>query len=122
VTDRPGNPVLLLQIIEQRKTLLDFFEIPIHCLLCLWRERRRKPPAFPGKDGGQENFFRDARAREFAESESSKTMAQLDGLPDYRAPANERSGPAFDGERKEPVGSGPVRGPSDGEWRNRGRS
>jgi len=37
VTDRPGNPVLLLQIIEQRKALLEFFEIPTHGLFCLWR-------------------------------------------------------------------------------------
>ena len=70
---------------------------------------------------GRGKFFRDARAREFAEPESAKTMAQLGDRPDYRAPANEPSGLAFDGERKEPVGSGPVRGPSDGAWRNRAR-
>lgn len=70
---------------------------------------------------GRGKFFRDARAREFAEPESAKTMAQLGDRPDYRAPANEPRGRAFDGERKEPVGSGPVRGPSDGAWRNRAR-
>ena len=37
VTDRPGNPVQLLQIIEQRKALLEFFEILAHGLFCLWR-------------------------------------------------------------------------------------
>jgi len=56
VTDRPGNPVLLLQIIEQRKALLEFFEIPTHGLAS-GGERRRKPPAFPGKDGGQGKIF-----------------------------------------------------------------
>ena len=70
---------------------------------------------------GRGKFLRDARAREFAEPESAKTMAQLDDRPDYRARANERSGRAFDGERKVPVGSGPVRGPSDEAWRNRAR-
>ena len=70
---------------------------------------------------GRGKFFRDARAREFAEPESAKTMAQLGDRTDYRAPANEPSGRAFDGERKVPVGSGPVRGPSDGAWRNRAR-
>src|SRR5438309_1905555 len=41
---------------------------------------------------GREKFFRDARAREFAEPESAKTMAQLGDRTDYRAPANEPSG------------------------------
>ena len=68
---------------------------------------------------GRENFFRDARAREFAEPESAKTMGQLGDRPDYRAPANEPSGRAFDGKRKEPVGSGPVRGPSGAALKDR---
>jgi len=67
---------------------------------------------------GREKFFRDARAREFAEPESAKTMAQLGDRPDYRAPANEPSGRAFDGERKEPVGSNLARGPSGEAWRD----
>jgi hypothetical protein len=30
VTDRPGNPVLLLQVIEQRKALFQFFDVLAH--------------------------------------------------------------------------------------------
>ena len=37
VAGRSGDPVLLPQIIEQRKALLEFFEILAHSLLCLWR-------------------------------------------------------------------------------------
>ena len=121
VTSRLGDPVLLPQIIEQRKTLLEFFEILAHGLFCLWGERRRRWPAFPGKDGGWRNFLRAAGARGFAEPEPAKRKAPLRDRPDYLAPANKPSERAFDGERKEPVGSSPVRGPSDGAWRNRAR-
>ena len=37
VTGRPGNPVLLLKIIEQRKALLEIFEILAHGLFRLWK-------------------------------------------------------------------------------------
>ena len=53
VTGRPGDPVLLPQIIEQRKALFEFFEILAHgAVLPPGGERRRRRPAFPGKDGG----------------------------------------------------------------------
>jgi len=35
VTGRPGDPVLLPQIIKQRKALLEFFEILTHGAVCL---------------------------------------------------------------------------------------
>jgi hypothetical protein len=39
VTDRPGSPVLLPQIIEQWQTLFQFFDVLAHALFCLWRRR-----------------------------------------------------------------------------------
>ena len=54
VTGRPGDPVLLPQIIEQWKALFEFFEVLAHGAVASGCERRRKSPAFPGKDGGQE--------------------------------------------------------------------
>ena len=35
VTSRPGDPVLLPQIIEQRKALFEFFEVLAHGAVCL---------------------------------------------------------------------------------------
>ena len=122
VSGRPGDPILLPQIIEQRKALFQFFDILAHgAVLPLEAERRRRRPAFPGKDGGREKFLRAAGAREFAEPESAKTKAQLADRSDHHAPASEPCGRAFGGERKEPVGSGPARGPSDGVWKDRAR-
>src|SRR6266550_7024263 len=53
VASRPGNPVLLSQIIEQRKALFEIFEVLAHGAVASGGERRRRWPAFPGKDGGQ---------------------------------------------------------------------
>jgi len=90
VTCRPRNPVLLSQIIEQRQTLFEFFEVLAHgAVLPSESERRRRWPAFPGKDGGWRNFLRAAAAREFAEPESAKTKAQLGDPPEHRASASE---------------------------------
>ena len=90
VADRPGDPVLLLQIIEQRKALLEFFEILAHgAVSASESERRGRWPAFPGKDGGWRNFLRAAGAREPAEPESAKTKAQLGDQPEHQAPASE---------------------------------
>jgi hypothetical protein len=70
---------------------------------------------------GRRKFVRDARAREFAESESARTKAQLGDRPDRRAPASEPRGRAFGEERKVPGGSGPGRGPSAEVWKDRAR-
>jgi hypothetical protein len=53
MTSRPSNPVLLPQIIEQRQALFEFFEVLTHgAVFASGRERTRRRPAFPGKDGG----------------------------------------------------------------------
>jgi len=109
----PGDPILLPQIIEQRKALFQFFDVLAHdAVLPLEASVGDWLPAFPGKDGGWRNFLRAARAREFAKPESARTKAQLGDRRDRHAPASEPCGRAFDGERKVPVGSGPGRGPS----------
>jgi hypothetical protein len=58
VTGGPGDPLLLPQIIEQRKTLFQFFEVLAHgTVLPLEANVGEGGPAFPGKDGGEgENF------------------------------------------------------------------
>ena len=78
VTGRPGNPVLLLQIIEQRKALFEFFEILAHgAVLPLEVNVEESRQHSQARMVGRGKFFRDAGAREFAEPESAKTMAQL---------------------------------------------
>jgi hypothetical protein len=52
MTGRSRDPVLLPQIVEQRKALFEFFEILAHGHFASGCERRRRRPAFPGKDGG----------------------------------------------------------------------
>ena len=53
VTGRPASPILLLQVIEQRKSLFEFFEILAHgAFFASGDEPKRKGAAFPGKDGG----------------------------------------------------------------------
>jgi len=91
VTSRLGDPVLLPQIIEQRKALFEFFEVLAHgAVLPSGSERRRRWAAFPGKDGGWRNFLRAAGAREFVEPpESAKTKAQLGDPPEHQVPASE---------------------------------
>lgn len=122
VADRPGDPVLLLQIIEQRKALLEFFEILAHgAVLPLEANVGEGGQHSQARMVGEGTFLRDARAREFAEPESAKTKPQLRDRPGRRAPASERRGRAFDGEKKGPVGNGPGRSTSGGAWRDRAR-
>jgi hypothetical protein len=63
MTSRPEDPVLLPQIIEQRKALFEFFEILAHGAVASGCERRRRWPAFPGKDGGWRKFFQSRRGQ-----------------------------------------------------------
>ena len=58
VTGRPGGPILLPQIVEQRQALFEFFDILAHGVVGLRRRTLEEGrPAFPGKDGGRgENF------------------------------------------------------------------
>ena len=86
VACRPAAPILLSQVIEQRKSLFESFEILAHgCVLAPGDERRGSQRAFPGKDGGhKEKFFRAVGARGSAEPELARDR------PDLGAPANER--------------------------------
>ena len=57
LTGRPGDPILLPQIIEQRQTLFQFFDVLAHgAVLPLETNVGEGGPAFPGKDGGQEKI------------------------------------------------------------------
>jgi hypothetical protein len=75
--------------IERRQALFEFFEILAHGAVASGCERKRRWPAFPGKDGGWRNFLRALRAREPAELESAKTKAQLGDPPEHQVPATE---------------------------------
>ena len=54
----PAGPILLSQVIEQRKPLFELFEILAHgAVFASGDEPKRRWAAFPGKDGGgAENF------------------------------------------------------------------
>ena len=58
LTRQPAGPILLSQVIEQRKSLFELFEILAHgAVFASGDEPKRKGAAFPGKDGGEtENF------------------------------------------------------------------
>ena len=58
VAGRPAGPFLLPQVVEQRQALFEFFNILAHgVVLPPEANVRRRPPAFPGNDGGRrENF------------------------------------------------------------------
>lgn len=85
-------------------------------------ERRRRPSAFPGEDGGWEKILlRGARAKEFAQPESDKTKAALGDRPDRRVSASDPRGQAFDAEKKPPVESAPNRSTSGEVWKDRAR-
>ena len=119
-SDRPGGPTLLPQIIEQRQTLFQFFDILAHgAVFPLEANVGEGGQHFQARMVGRREFLRAAGAREFAKPESAKSKAQLPDRSDHRAPTTEPCGRAFGGERKEPVGSGPGRGPSGGVWKDR---
>ena len=121
-SDRPGGPTLLPQIIEQRQTLFQFFGILAHgAVFPLEANVGEGGQHSQARMVGRGKFLRAAGAKEFAESESAKTKAQLHDRADHHAPTTEPCGRASGGERKEPVGSGPVRGPSGGVWKDRAR-
>jgi len=49
----PADPILLPQVIEQRKSSFELLEILAYgAVLALGEETRRRRAAFPGKDGG----------------------------------------------------------------------
>ena len=91
VTYRPGGPMLLPQIIEQRQALFEFFDILVHGAVLPPETsvgEGRQP--FQGTMVGGKHFLRDAGARGFAEPELAKT--KLRDSPDRPVPANERHG------------------------------
>jgi hypothetical protein len=50
----PATPILLSQVIEQRKSLFELFEILTHgAFFASGNEPKRKAAAFTGKDGGE---------------------------------------------------------------------
>ena len=90
VCGRPSDPILLPEIIEQRKMLFQFFDVlaqrrllPLKAKVGEGRQHSQARMVGKGK------FFRDARAREFAEPESAKTKDPLGDQPDHQAPASE---------------------------------
>ena len=53
LTRWPAGPILLSQVIEQRKSLFELFEILAHgAFFASADEPKRKGAAFPGEDGG----------------------------------------------------------------------
>src|SRR6266481_1665504 len=119
-SDRPGGPTLLPQIIEQRQTLFQFFDILAHgAVFPLEANVGEGSQHSQARMVGRRKFLRAARAKEFAEPESAKTKIQLADRSVHRTPASESCGRAFGKKRKEPAESGPVRGPSGGVWKDR---
>jgi hypothetical protein len=121
-SDRPGDPMLLPQIIEQRKALFQFFDILAHgAVLPLEANVGEGGQHSQARMVGRRKFLRAAEARGYAEPESAQTKVQLGDRADQQAPTIEPRGRAFRGERKGPVGSGPVRGPSGEVWKDQAR-
>ena len=77
-TGRLTGPVLLPQIIQQRHSPLECFDVLAHSAFLPPEPsvggRRRQSQA---RMVGERNFFKDAKARELAEPESSRTTAPL---------------------------------------------
>ena len=64
------SPVMLLQILNQRRPPLECFDVFAHgTFFASGAKRRSIMPVIPGKDGGQRTFFKDARARGSARRE-----------------------------------------------------
>src|SRR6266568_1376230 len=73
MTCRSRDPVLLPQIIEQRKALFEFFDVLAHgAVLPPGGERRRKSPVFPGKDGGQGKISQRRKGQRICRTEVSQ--------------------------------------------------
>jgi hypothetical protein len=100
-SDRPGGPTLLPQIIEQRHTLFQFFDILAHgAVFPLEANVGGGRQHSQARMVGRRKFLKAARAKEFAEPESAKTKAQLADRSDHRTPASESCGRAFGGKKK----------------------
>jgi len=100
-SDRPSGPTLLPQIIEQRQTLFQFFDILAHgAVFPLEANIGEVRQHSQARMVGRRKFLRDARAKEFAEPESAKTKAQLADRSDHRTPASESCGRAFGRKKK----------------------
>jgi hypothetical protein len=53
-----ADPILLSQVIEQRESLFELFEILAHgAIFASGDEPKKKGAAFPGKDGGEPKNF-----------------------------------------------------------------
>src|SRR5215467_1270387 len=109
MTRRPGDPILLPQVIEQRQALLDFFQVLDHGAI--------GPPETSVGEGhqrsqarmvGARNFLRDGGARGFAVSESPQAKAQPGDRLGPGALTSKRRGRAFGVKSNEPAGRGPC--------------
>jgi hypothetical protein len=75
-------PVMPLQIFQHRQVLFELFQNWVHGAAPLKIEPTRNQSAFPGKDGGWKNFFRDAVAKAVVEKKRAKariTVKHRDG-------------------------------------------
>jgi hypothetical protein len=101
---------------------LSFSTSSLTVLFSFASERRRRPPAFPGEDGGWKKILlRGARARGFAQSESDKPKAELGDPPDRRVSASDPRAQAFDAEKRSLVESAPNRSTSGEVWKDLAR-
>src|SRR5467141_20788 len=101
VSGGSGDPILLPQVIEQRKTLFQFFDILAHgAVFPLEANVGEGSQHSQARMVGRRKFLRAARAKEFAEPESAKTKAQRVDRSVHGTPATESCGPAFGEKRK----------------------
>jgi hypothetical protein len=72
VSGRPSDPILLPEIIEQRKVLFQFFDVLATAQFASEGEGRRRPPEFPGKDGGPGEIFQRRKGQRICRTGVSK--------------------------------------------------
>ena len=89
VASTPGNPVLLSQIIEQRRRCLSFWTSSPMALLPLDANVGEGSQHSQARMVGGRNFLSNAGAREPAQPASAKPKAQLADRPNHQVPTSE---------------------------------